>query len=51
MEQLLVKLGWSQAHFARVAGVSEKTVGNWVRGEPPVLAMRYLELCARLLNV
>ena len=51
MSELLVKLGWTQAHFARVAGVSERTVGVWVKGDPPQLAMRYLELCARLLNV
>ena len=50
MDKLLVKLGWSQAHFARVAGVSEKTVGVWLKTEPQ-LPMRYLELCARLLNV
>ena len=51
MKQLLGKLGWSQAYFARQAGVSEKTVGSWVRGDPPELPMRYLELCVRLLNV
>ena len=51
MEQLLVKLGWSQAYFARHMGVCEKTVSRWVRGDAPPWAMRYLNLCVRLLNV
>jgi len=51
MDKLLKRLGWTQAHFARIAGVSEKTVGVWVKGEPPQLALVYLQLCARLLNV
>jgi len=51
MEVLLKKLGWTQSYFAQLAGVTDKTVGNWVRGDPPQLAMRYLELCVRLLNV
>ena len=51
MDKLLKQIGWSQAFFAQRMGVTPKTVGEWVKGEPPAYAMRYLELCVRLLNV
>ena len=51
MIDLLARLGWSQAYLADRLGVSPKTVCGWAKGEAPVYAMRYLELCARLLNV
>ena len=50
MEKLLNRLGWSQAYFAKLCGVTPKTVGEWLKSEPE-LPMRYLRLCARLLNV
>ena len=50
MSELLDRLGWSQAYFSRHAGVSQRTVGVWLKTEPE-LPMRYLRLCARLLNV
>ena len=51
MGDLLDKLGWSQAYFAKRVGVTEQTVGRWVRGDPPRLAVVYLEQCCRLLGV
>lgn len=52
MQELLDRIGWSQATFARHAGVSALTVNRWCRGrvDPPHLAMRYLELVARLVG-
>ena len=51
MDDLLVKLGWSKAYFAQHAGVSANTVSNWSKGDPPIIVIKYLELCCRLLNV
>ena len=50
MSELLSKLGWSKAHFARMSGVDVRTVSRWIESEPE-LPMRYLRLCVRLLNV
>ena len=50
MEKLLKQIGWSQSYFARRLGVTPKTVGEWVKGEPPAYAMRYLELVVRLVG-
>jgi len=49
MEELLGKIGWSKAEFAKRAGVSYKTVLNW-RTNPPRLAIMYLETVARLIG-
>ena len=51
MVNLLDRLGWSQAYFARRVGVSSKTVGRWCKGSPDPVAMAYLELCVKLLGV
>ena len=50
MQDLLDRIGWSQAHFARMVEVSPKTVGVWCRGNPNPVAMKYLELVARLVG-
>lgn len=51
MTELLTRLGWSQAYFASLWGVSPQTVGRWCKGAPDRGAIRYLELCCRLLGV
>ena len=51
MNELLQRVGWSKAFFARHWGVSEDTVGAWCREKPNVGAMRYLEMVARFLGV
>jgi len=51
MTELLTKLGWSQAFFARKVGVSTQTVSRWCNGEPNSVAMTYLRLTVRLLGV
>lgn len=51
MTELLNRLGWSQAYFARRVGVDEKTVSRWCMGKGNPVAEAYLELCARLMNV
>ena len=51
LETYLVRLGWSQAHFARLCGVSQRTVNQWKKTGLPELPKRYLEQCARLLGV
>ena len=51
MEKLLNQIGWSQAYFARRLGVTPKTVGEWIKGEPPTYAMRYLRMCVKLLDL
>lgn len=50
MTDLLNRIGWPQAHFAKLAGVSPQTVGRWCK-DGNQLAERYLELCCRLLGV
>ena len=48
MQQLLDKLGWSQAFFANRAGVDVMTVNRWCNGKGrPGLAMLYLKLVLR----
>ena len=51
MDDLLVRVGWSQAFFARKLGVSSKTVGRWCKGKGGNEATAYLEMVARLLGV
>ena len=51
MTELLDRLGWSQTYFARHFGVSERTVGRWVKEGAPKYVMRYLELMCKLVNV
>lgn len=51
MQEMLDKLGWSQAYFAGRMGVSANTVSAWCNGEPNQAAMVYLELVCRLLGV
>ena len=48
MKDLLEKLGWSQAEFARKIGVSTKTVNRWSKGEPPRIVLIYLELVVKI---
>lgn len=50
MSELLDRLGWSQAYFARHVGVSEKTVSRWCKVGPDPVAMKYLELVVRMLG-
>ena len=55
MAELLCRLGWSQAYFAGLLGVSKKTVSRWCGGRSGgpgyVVGVRYLELVARVLGV
>jgi len=51
MKDLLLRVGWSQAFFARHWGVSEDTISRWCKGEPDAGAIRYLVMVARLLGV
>ena len=51
MQDLLDRMGWSQAYFAELVGVSPRTVANWCKGNPNPVAMKYLELVCRLLGV
>ena len=50
MQDLLDRIGWSQAEFGRRVGVSSVTVNKWCRGEPNSVAMAYLELVYRILG-
>lgn len=50
MNELLAKIGWTQAEFARQVGASTTTVGRWCRGEGGVayrVAVKYLECLLR----
>ena len=51
MKDLLHRIGWSQAWFAQHIGVSERTVYQWCKSDPNPIAMKYLELVARLVLV
>lgn len=51
MTELLTRIGWTQAYFANHVGVSEKTVSRWCRGTPDPVAMKYLSVVARFLDV
>lgn len=51
MKDLLNRLGWSQAYFAKHIGVSVNTVNNWCIGNPNPVAMKLLETSCRLLGV
>ncbi len=50
MNELLERVGWSQAEFARRVGVTANTVSKWCKGQPSSVALAYLELVDRLLN-
>ena len=55
MQNLLDRLGWSQAHFARLMGVNKDTVHDWCKedyegtGAGYKAGMKYLELVVRLI--
>lgn len=51
MTDLLSKVGWSQAFFARHIGVDEKTVSRWCNDNPNPVAMKYLAFVVRTLGV
>ena len=55
MQGYLDRIGWTQAHFARLVGVSTDTVNDWCKGrtEGPgyQVGMRYLDLISRVLGV
>jgi len=50
MNELLARIGWSQAYFARHLGVSARTVARWDKNPNPV-AMKYLEFVVRMMGV
>ncbi len=51
MNELLSRIGWSQAFFARHLGITEQTVGRWCKENPNPVAMKYLELVVRMVGV
>ena len=55
MGELLMRIGWSQRHFARVLGISVDTVGDWCAdrtdGPGKKAAEKYLEVVVRVLGV
>ena len=52
MNELLAKLGWAQATFAKQIGASKNTVSAWCARGPDSLAyrlaMKYLELLVKV---
>jgi len=54
MKQLLDRIGWSQAEFARRVRLSQTTVSQWCRNGPDTpmyrLAMLYLECLAKAMG-
>jgi DNA-binding transcriptional regulator YiaG len=51
MQDLLDRIGWSQAHFSRRVGVSSKTVNGWCKEKPNSVAMAYLRMVSKVLGV
>lgn len=51
MTDMLTRLGWTQAYFARRIGKNEKTVSRWCLGEPDSCAMEYLRFCCHVMGV
>lgn len=53
MNELLARLGWSQAFLSRHIEVDARTVGRWASGEtePPKLLIIYLTQCCDLIGV
>jgi len=51
MRDILARIGWSQSTAARHLGVSPATVYLWCKGKPNPIAMKHLEMVARLLGV
>jgi transcriptional regulator with XRE-family HTH domain len=51
LQDLLDRIGWSQAHFSRRIGVSPKTVNAWCKEKPNPVGMAYLQMVAKVLGV
>jgi DNA-binding XRE family transcriptional regulator len=51
MMVLLRRIGWTQVYFANHVGVDKDTVYRWCKDVPNPVAMKFLELACRSLNV
>ena len=51
MNDMLMRLGWTQKYFARKVGVDEKTVGRWCTGSPNSVALEYLRFACHVMGV
>jgi transcriptional regulator with XRE-family HTH domain len=53
MKELLAKVGWTQAEFARRIETSPNTVMEWCKGGDSLayrIAVKYLELLSRVVR-